>query len=477
MLIKIKDKEYNEQELEVLAKAGVLGIAEKNDPASLALTAPALHGPLQGNNAQYGLFSYPGVRPERFSALTRPYSWLDMVSFNRSDFTNEILEIQTGQTAGSTTNAANFCGNPPTVGKLKTCQQTYPFGSYYVKTDLNAIPLIGQRKDRADIPANILNDAEVNNPFIPDIMRRITDTRSQLAYELFRVGIDMERNTEVVSIQGTAGTDNSRTGWFAEFGGLDGLIKTGYTDAVSGVTCPAADSVVENWNSTIGGTHSDGSSRTITDTWFDLMYALRDRADQVGMGSVRHAVVMRKSLFRTFVHSLANNYNFFQVSGAQYAERNGMANDVQTLRREMMAGNYLLDDVGQPVPVVFSEGLAAPAIANNTYNSDVLVVPVSWGGTPLIRMEYFPMDNQYASEFASFVDPDEVQTLNNGMFIVGKRSTGLCMEYHFAARMRLILETPFLAGRIEDVRYTYFAKTRQAIPGSSLYVDGGVSAR
>lgn len=477
MLIKIADKEYNESELEVLAKAGVLQIGQKNDPASTNLTAPALHGPVQGNNAQFGLYSYPGVRPERFNALARPNSFFGIVTPQKSDYHNEILEIQTGQTADGTTNATGFCGDAPVAGKLKTCQQVYKWGSLHVKTDLEALPLIGQRKDRADIPANILNQAAVMNPFIPDVLRNITDTRSALAYELYRLGNGLERSTELVGIQGTADTDNSRFGWFKEFAGLDGQIKTGYQDAVSSVTCPAADSVVEAFNSTLAGNHNDGSGRNITATWFDLMYALKDRARQVGMTGVQWIALMRQELFRPLSENIANNYNFYQVTGTQYSERNSTGELVQSLRREMLQGNYLLDDVGNAVPVVFTEGLSFPAIANNTYNSDILVVPVAWNGTPLLRLEYFPMDNSYINEFASFVNPDTIKVINNGMFMVGQANTALCVEFHFAARMRLILETPFLAGRIDDIRFTYFAKSRTAIPGTSLYVNGGVSAR
>lgn len=479
MPINLNGQEFNEAELETLAKAGMLQIGQKNDPAATTLTAPALHGPLQGNANQFGALSAPGVRPERYVAMQQPNSWLNIVSVNPSDYTEERIEILTGQTPGGSTNATGFCGNPPTPGHLLTCQQLYVWGSYYIKTNLNAVPLIGQRRNRADVPGQLLNTPAEQNPFLPEIVRSMTDTRSQLAYEFFVMANDMARNTELVSMLGTAGTDASRTGWFAEFAGLRGQIKTGYTDVVTGVACPAADSVVESFNALISGNHSDGSGRSIVATWFDLMYALKSRARKAGL-AVQWAVVLREEMFRTLVEIISNQYNFYQVSGSQYAERNSSADMVQELRREMASGQYLLDDQGMPVPVVFTEGLAFPAVANNTYVSDLLVVPVSINGAPGLRLEYFPMDNQYAAEFAQFGATDDIRTINNGLFIVGKRSTGLCIEYHFASRMRLILEAPFLAGRIDDIRFTYFAKSRTAIPGTSLYPannGGGVSYR
>ena len=70
-MINIQGKDYTDAELVTLAKAGVLQIGQKNDPASTTVTAPALHGPFQGNSAQQGLFSATGVRPQRYGESKR----------------------------------------------------------------------------------------------------------------------------------------------------------------------------------------------------------------------------------------------------------------------------------------------------------------------------------------------------------------------------------------------------------------------
>lgn len=478
MAINIQGKDYSDDELAVLAKAGVLQISQKNDPASLTLTAPALHGPFQGNAAQFGIFSTPGVRPERFSALQRPYSFASILGVQRSDYTQEILEIVTGQLAGGTSNATGFCGNPPVVGGLKTCAQTYAWGSYYVKTDLNALPLVGQRRTRADVPAAILNQGPSYNPFIPDIMYRLDDTRSQLRYELFRVGVDLERTMEVVLFKGIVGQDNSRTGWFSEFEGLDRQVKTGYRDqiAAGNPLCQAADSAVVVFNADIGGSATDGSSRDFVEVLTETYRGMKKRADRVGMSGTQFAILMRSEQFSRVTDVWAPNYSTYRSDGttAAPAPRDGFA--IQQLRLEMMRGQYLLID-GEPVPVIFSEGIDINAISNNTYSSDIFILPISWNGMPLITLEYFPMDNQYIQEFAGFNGNKNISTLNNGMFMVGERDTGLCLEFLFASRFRLILQTPFLAARVDDVSYAYHEPTRTAHPGASLYVNGGVSYR
>lgn len=479
-LVNIGGKDYTLDEIRVLSKAGVLGVGQKNDPASTTLTAQTLNGPFPGNANQFGIFSGAGVRPSRFSALTRPDSMIAAIinsgGLTRSRYTNELLEIVTGQTAGGSTNASGFCGNPPVVGNLKVMRRLFSWGSYYVKTNLDALPLIGQLRNRADVPGSIINAGPSNNPLIPDMMYRLNDSQSHLQTELYKIGIDLERTSEIVAVRGTSGTDNSRTGWFAEFGGLDGQVTTGYTDSETGVSVPAADSTIISYNADITGTNADGTGRNFYETLRDLYRGRVVKADRVGMNGTVFAFVMRREQFERVTDVVACQSAIYNCDGGQYEEvmRNGA--DIQRARVEMLGGNYLLID-GMRVPVVFSDGIVFEGIANNTYRSDIYCVPFSWAGQPLLRMEYFPMNNEYALEFANGFGRNNVTFLNNGMFIVGQRDTGLCVEYHFAARFRLILETPFLAGRIDNVEYSYTLDTVTAHPGESLYKNGGLTYR
>lgn len=477
MTLRIGEKEFSDSDLQVLAKHGLLNIGQKNDPASTTLTGPALNGPWQGNSAMYGAFSSPGVRPGRFSAFTRPDSFLGIVPFEKSNYTNEILEIMTGVTASGGTNATGFCGNPPVNGNLKVCQQTVTWGDFYIKTNLNAGALIGQQRNRADVPGNIINAGpEQRNRFIPDLMYRLDDSMSQLKHEFYLAGIGMERNTELVAVQGVAGTQNSTyTGWFTQFKGLDGWIKTGYAD-VSGYLCPAADSTVVAFNANLTGTSADGSGRTFTATMIETYRGKKSLARKVGMASTVFVWLMREEQFHRAVDVIACGTDLYNCAGTQYSETNHDGARVQDMRHEMMGGQYLLID-GVQVPVLFSEGIPNPAQSNNVYSADIYLIPVSWEGLPLLRMEYYPMDNQYTSEYMNNFGITSVATMNNGLFLVGKRDTGLCLEWHLQARMRLIMETPFLAARIDDVSYSFYEPIREAMPGTSRYVNGGVSYR
>ena len=432
MLIKIAEKEYNETELAVLSKAGVLQIGQKNDPASTTLTATPLHGPFHGNANQFGIFSDGTVRPGRFSALARPDQLIGNLSLTKSDYTNEILEVMTGQ-----------------------------------------------RRNYADVPVEILNMGPRPNNFFPDVMYRLDDTRSEFRHQLFKVGVSLERQTEQVLIQGTAGTaNNAYIGWFTQFGGLSGQVATGKTDSVTSIVCPALDSTVVSWNTNIDGTIADGSSRDIVEVTSDMVRGKWVTADRLGFGrsSITWAFLMRYETFASLVDAWACNYATYKCAGVQYSENNRDAFAVNQLRLQMMNGQYLLVD-GIQVPVIFTEGIPQETLGNNYYKADIFFGALNWSGMPLARLEYFPMDNGYVSEYFNAFGIKTVDSLNNGLFLVGHRDTGLCLEWHFQARMRLVLETAFLWGRIDDVWYRFYDPIRNALPGASNYYDGGLTHR
>ena len=464
---------YTSEQMKEISE--MIASAAKHTPASTALVGPTLHGPYHESATQYGLFTYPGVRPERFSALARPDSLVGVLGVSRSEYTEEILEIMTGVTTASGTNAAGFCGDPPAVGAAKVCQQIYKFGKYIIKTDLQAIPELGQLRNRADIPAQILNAGPTQNPLIPDIFYKLADPRSQLQYELWRIGVEFERTLDVVAFQGNISTAYTATqhGWTVEFDGLDRQVKTGYTDRVTGLTCPAVDSAIITYSANVNTTTADG--RDIVQALHDLMYGLNNRARKAGMVGVQWVAIMREELYRTFVENYVCKYDLYKCTGGQYEEINTNAENVGRMRREFLSGQYIMVD-GKPLPVVFSEGIPQTTPAANTFESDMYIIPVSWAGMSLCRLEYFPMDNSYLQEFDNFAGTQRI-ALNNGMWLSGAEETAFCKEYQFANKMRLILETPWLAGRIDNLQYTFAAPIRNALPSGSFYYDGGTSYR
>jgi hypothetical protein len=478
MVIEIEGIEFTEKQLSEMGKKGLLNIGQKNDPSSATATASSvLHGTSFTNAAQFGLFSTAGVRPERFSALARPRSMARILRPQRSEYTNEIIEIITGQTAGSGNNATDWCAPGPLAGALKTCAQTYPFGNFKMNTRVVPLQEVGQYRNRADVGATIVNNPRSENPLIPDLFYRFPDGNDQLALEFFNLGIEIERQLERQMWQGVVGTDSGIRGWWKDMNSLSNLVKTGYIDAYTNTACPAADSTVVSWNADVGATVS---GRNIVQAFHDTYYAMRDLADMVGMEGTQFAWFLRKEQFRALTEVWVCQYATYRCqSGTAGNPVTLVANEMNDMRIEMAQGQYLLID-GMQVPVIFTDGIPLEQLsggASRVLRSDAFLLPISWNGRPLIRLEYKDMENEAARALANMVYTSAM-FINNGMYLLTKNEKEGCIEFSISAKMRMFLETPFLAARIDDISFSYLAPTRAADPGTTfLYTNGGVTYR
>lgn len=470
--------DFTPDEVLKMVKAGALGVVQKNDPASTTPTRNVLHGQVQdGSGNYYGAFSSPGVRPQMFSTIARPPSFLTagIVPFVKSESENEITEILTGQAAAAVTNAAGFCGNPPSPGNLKVCQQVYRFGNFYGKTELNAAALIGSTRNRADVSREIVNAAASDSPFIPQDATRIPDTRSVLRTQLFRFGVEVERATAQVAMMGLAGVqDNTYYGWFKQFAGLDAQIKTGYADAETNVACAAADSIVRSYGALVTGNSVNGYG--IVEEMEGLIQALQQRAQAFGIEAA-WALVMRRELFDVLVEVYACAYYLYACAGNTNAPNNRDAVGQRNLLDQMRSGRFLRVS-GVDYPVIFDEGITQYNMGTDRWRSSIYITPIgNFGGINLTEFQYFDMANRYITEFMNAFGLETVSSDSNGMYLVGHRNTALCLEWHFQMRGRLILNAPFLAARLDNVEYVNSRAYRTAYPGASTYANGGVSLR
>lgn len=479
-MVMLNGIEFTEKQISDMAEKGVLNFGQKNDPSSSTATASSvLHGQSFTNPAQLGLFSRPGVRPERFSALMRPHSMARLLRPQKSEYINEVIEILTGQTAGSGSNATDWCAPGPLAGGLKTCAQVYPFGNFKMNTRVVPLQEVGQRVNRADLDAVILNNPPEENPLIPDIAYRFPrGQQDQMALEFFNLGIEIERQIEKEMWQGVVGTDSGIRGWWKDMNSISSLVKTGYADAYGGALCPAADSTIISWNADVGATVS---GRNIVQAASDLWYAMNDIADQVGMSGVNFGWFMRKEQFRALTEVWSCNYAIYRCQSSNAGQPIVVnATDNNDLRLQMQNGQYLLID-GVQVPVYFTDGIPLEQLgggAAKVLRSDMFLIPISWNGRPLINLEYKDMGNEAAQVLANAVYTSAM-FLNNGMYLLTKNEKEGCIEFSLSAKMRMFLDAPFLSARIDDVSFVYQAPTRSADPGVTFngYVNGGITYR
>lgn len=457
-----------EQLKEAAAFLHELGVGAKHDPSTTASTWVAPHG-------TGGLFSSGAVRPDMYSTVPRPTNgFIGRIPLIQSNKDNEIYEILTGvtQTAGNA--AADSCSEGPTPGRLKVCRQTFAWGEMKVDTEVHRLANFGRRLDYQDNDRNVLNFQPPASPYIPQAPS--LDLNTRLGKQFVELGLGVELAMEYVDFVGVAGSSSNSAYlnlYISQYAGLENLVKTGYTDSVTSVACSAADSIVITHNAPIGSAGTNGG--TFIQNMVDLYYSAKERARIVGMADTEFAFVMHPKAWRAVAEVWACAYWTDRCAGAQYEEVNLNAMEVSRFRDELYRGQFLLVD-GEAVPVLLSTGIPATGVSNNVYNTDIYLIPMAWRGRPLLFRQYFPLSNAEASDFLSM--ENDARVINNGLYAVGKRSTnGLCTKFEFYSKHRLILDTPFLAGRVNDVQVTFRASSLDVRVGESLYRNGGTSSR
>ncbi len=474
------DKTFSAKELTDLTAVITRQILEvqKHAASGTVATNNPPYGPYADGSGDYGTFSYPGIRPDMFSSFMRPRSLASILGVRPSLVANEKIGIMTGVTGGEGTNPTGFCGTAPTAGQLKRCVQNYIWGKSYWKSKIVNVAEAGEYADYADVEKRILNLQQNPNPLIPDIMGRLDISNRNtalLANELFTLGAEIERQLEIVLIQGneTVASTATQRGFISEFRGLERQITTGKIDLDTQQACPGADSQVITWGSGIDATVN---GRTFPQVIVDTYFGLTDIAEQAGLGGTRWVIVMPMRMFKVLTRLYACQYYVAYCAGTTGAPNFQNATEVKRFEDEMWNGRYLMID-GTPVQVVFSDGIRETRASSSVYTaSSIFFLPVEWQGMSMINLQYKPMDNAQAMDFANFVGPNEFTGINNGMWLATKMRTAYCMELLFAGKFRLIQDAPFLAARIDTIQYSYLPPFRSAYPSDTVsYQNGGAT--
>lgn len=481
--IEVSNRKYTAQELvdifNIYQKNFVKDASfQKNDPFSSTINSNPLYGPYQDGSG-YGTFSYPGMRPGMFSSFQRPRSLVRLLGVTQSLIANEKIGIMTGVTDVNGTNATDFCAEPIRAGQLKRCVQNYIWGKWSMETNLNSIAEMGEYVDYADTNKSLMNLANSDSPFIPEIARSLDiENRNglQLRNEFWNIGVALERYLEKVIVQGneTTAPASTQAGFIKEFKGLERQITTGKADLDTGRLCEGADSQLLTWGT---GIDQSSNSRTFPQMLVDFMFWLRDKAEQVGMGGTEFVIVMPTQMFRALTYVWACQYYTSRCAGT--AGNPGFTNQetITRIQLEMLNGNYLLID-GIPVPVVFSDGIPETRASNTVWTAgEMFILPTMWNGMNLLNLQFKPMNNADAVAFANAFGTPAVDFQNNGMFLVAKLIRAACMQYVLQSKFRLIQEAPFLAAKISTVQYTYTNPyISSAYPGDTIrHSDGGVT--
>lgn len=427
-----------------------------------------------------GLLTYPGVRPDMYSLVPRVGTFAASLPMYKSRFQTEIFEFLTGVTAQSGTNPDDTCGTPPQSGQAKIAQIIATYGTFYKATpEINAANA-GKLKNRADLRRRLRNppfEEMTANPFVPMPVGAGPESfNTMLGKTFLEFGQGAMLDFAYTDWRGDKTKTSAQTqlGFIREYDGIDKWIKTGWTDVVSGATVASLDSQVVAYNATLG-----------SDFVLALSNLIRTLVMEAELKNTPNAtwdiVVHPRAKFALFDIWACN----YQTARCLPTESNGLRLDVEgitRLRDEMYRGNYLLID-GERFRVMTDAGIQATQAEGGLglWTSDVYIVPREDGmGNALTYREYLPRDFASNDELAEIFGQafGELRVMNDGLYMGGfvKRSA-FCFTWYFTADVRLILERPDLAGRIDDVSFTSQTPFTDPFPGATYHRNGGTTFR
>lgn len=438
-----------------------------------------------------GLFSYPGLERDITNAMVMPrLGLLDLLPSRTSIYDNPLYGIMTGVTASSGSEPTGVCDDPPIAGLMKLCTHAFVWGRFSRMSRVFDIDRAGRFINRSDFndlqltgnPVAPLAEQGIVPQFVGDASPAVA-VRSEIAKALFELAVSWGRDFATVLYDGSP-TNNTSGGGYKEPYGLDTLINDGYRDAETGVACPAADSIIRSFGSLEISDNGEAIVAEITYIYRNLRY----NATRMGLDPTTWTLAMPWGLFYELTQVWPCAYFSYRCNvlgennrgvidlNEQVRMRDDMRGDVFT-----QVGQYLLID-GQKVPVTLDDGIAETPLAGGSFSSGIYFVPLRvLGNRPATFIEYVNYDGPMgAMEMARAMAPAEsYYTTNGGRFLWHRKPpTNYCVQLLAKTEWRVILETPQIAARLTDIKYTPLIPVRSWDPANTSYfVNGGNTNR
>lgn len=476
-------QDMQQQAPEQLMKAFAASLAQYMTPEVLQKTTgspagPYVHGP-------GGLFGVRGLSRDIVSTHTQITGSLgELLPVRPSVDTNPLFGYITGFLRSDQQEKNLVCDDPKEAANFKTCIQTTVFGRKEFKTRTIEINRVGQRLNRGEfLDLELANGPLVNQ--LGGLMQSFTGLNNQegiLAgremYERFvEVGVAFQRWFCPQVYTGNP-TNSAAGGGYKEFPGLDLLISTTKIDALTGQACPSLRSTLMDFGYR---TVSDNTDPNIVRAITTLLRVLKVKADSQNLGPVDWAIVMREPLFYELTRIWPCQYNTDGCAVGQTKFQDVNASDAIEFRDRMRNGMFLMID-GQPVRVIVDNCQMEDNHSNNAaiptggYASDIYIVPLKAMGGRMTTLywEYYDY-SQGSLQAATDGRAGSFFWSDGGVFLWGVRPpNNWCIDAISKVEPRLILKTPQLAGRLQNVTYVPLLHTDDALPSQNYFVNGGV---
>lgn len=446
----------------------------KHDASGSPIAIGYSHGP--GGN-----LSYPGVDPTLFHTVVGNRGLLGTLPATPSLYMNPTYQVITGVDADSGSEKNLVCDDAPVAGLMRACMVTSVFGRYERATAEIEINRLGQQNDRSDPMDLALVGSPISQSGLfttgPGNPESASDVfTNETARKFWELGVSLHRLLSVQLWQGNP-SNNTGGGGYKEVTGLDLLISTGHIDAQMNVACPSVDADVKDFN--FGSIEDNGSA--IVNALTYIYYTRRDLAERTGVMPVRWVWAMKPETFYELSAIWPCAYLTYrcELAGLDNARVNIDGAEQVRMRDDMRNGRYLLID-GNRIEVVLDDGIAEDTQTTNgnvgpgCFASTIYLIPMSVvGGRAVTYLEYFQYSNPAIEDALGNMVLGRVE----GPWITIPKQTNWCVQWQSKIEPRVVLRTPWLAGRLDNVVACPLQRTRNPFPESPYFVGGGVQSR
>jgi hypothetical protein len=475
---------------EALAMSILAGMNNQASPGQRFKAVPSSTPTTIWGHGPAGLFSTPGMSRQLFSAMMLPMRGLQSrLRAIPTNETNPVFGIITGVTASTGDEPEGVCDDPPVAGTMKLCNHSFPLGRYSRMTRVFNIDRAGEQVNRGEFndfqvfgnqPGAGMGGGPSMVPSMPGMANAQSAAQNEAAKSLFELAVSWSRDFASQIYTGNT-TNNTGSGGYKEFFGLDALINTGYRDIETGNLCAAADSIVESFSNVDIQTNPALFVRTIT----SIMRRLKHLSRHANLDPVKWCISMPFSMFYEATEVWPITYSTYRAQGNVPTGSTlfvGADNEMK-MREDMRGdiynytGQYLLID-GEKVPVIIDDSIGETQNAGASFTGSIYFVPETvLGGEPVTYLEYFNFDSPGgALDMARVYSADDMfYTSDGGRFLWHKKPpTNFCVQLLSVIRPRLLMLTPYLAARLTDVNYTPLEQVRSWDPSNTSYFkDGG----
>ena len=229
----------------------------------------------------------------------------------------------------------------------------------------------------------------------------------------------------------------------------------------------------------------DGTTLDIVDYLSMMEFYLRDVATRTGLQPVTWALVMRPELWFELSAVWPCRYLTHRCATDGGAQATVINDNVNVQMRDTMRNGMYIDINGNRYPVITDDGIFEHTNINNgsvsagSYASSIYFVPLrARGNFPVTYWEHIDYRGVQAQLSPLGAGARNVPFwTSEGRFLWVYRENGYCFNLQAKIEPRVVLRTPQLAGKIQNIRYSPMTHLRDSQPSSAYWLNGGVSLR